>query len=449
MSFPKDFLWGTASAAHQVEGAYLEDGKGLGIWDAFAQEPKYINHGENGNIACDHYHRYKEDVAIMKAMGMKSYRFSISWPRVLPEGTGQVNEKGLQFYVNLVDELLAAGIEPMVSLYHWNQPMALYNRGGWKHPDSSDWFAHYTAVVANALKGKVRFWLTFNEPQCFIGGGLFGGWHAPFEKNETQVLMDATRNMLLAHGKAVRVLREICGDVMVGFAPTGPSFIPKSESAEDIEEARRRTFAVTKEDYLGSNAWWADPIFLGKFPEDAVEIFGEQLPKFTEEEWALVSAPLDLYGYNVYYSESLWPEKAPGYECGTYQGSPRTTMGWGITPEVLYWSTRFFYERYHTPILVTENGMANVDFVHLDGKVHDPQRIDYMHRYLQNLKRAAEEGIPVLGYQYWSVMDNFEWALGYDKRFGLVYVDYPTQQRIPKDSAWWYRDVIAANGENL
>lgn len=450
MSFPKNFLWGAASAAHQIEGAYNEDGKGLGIWDALTQEPGHVMHGENGNVACDHYHRYKEDVALLKKIGVKTYRFSVSWPRVLPNGIGEVNTIGLQFYQNLVDELLEAGIEPMVTLFHWNLPMELYKRGGWKNPEISDWFEEYTNVVVKALKGKVKYFITINEPQCFIGAGMKDGVHAPFETCSTVELMGITRNVLLAHGKAVKAIREICGqDVSVGMAPTGPCAIPKDTSKEAIEEARYRSFAIHKDTYLGSNAWWADPIFLGKFPEEAKAAFGELLPVFTKEEWQIVAAPLDFYGFNVYQAGDSIPNEPFSYERDAYTGSPRTAMEWMITPDVMYWSCKFLYERYKKPLLITENGMANNDFIFLDGKVHDVARIDFMHRYLLSLKKVIEDGIPVIGYMYWSIMDNYEWALGYDKRFGLIYVDYQTQERNLKDSAYWYREVIQSNGEML
>ena len=449
MTFPQSFLWGAASAAHQIEGAYREDGKGLGIWDALTQERGYIAHGENGNIACDHYHHWREDVALMKELGLKSYRFSVSWPRVLPEGVGQVNEAGIRFYVGLVDELRAAGIEPLVTLYHWNLPMALYERGGWKNPDSPDWFAEYTELMMKALGEKVKYWITFNEPQCIVGPGMKTGYGAPFEKNTDTVLIGVTRNILLAHGKAVETIRRLSPDAKVGFAPTGPCAIPASEDQAHIEEARQLSFTVPKGDYLGSNAWWADPILLGRFSPDAQAIFGDRLPDFTEEEWRLVAAPLDFYGFNVYQSLDYADPKPFTHERDAYPGSPRTAMGWKVTPEVMYWSCRFLHERYGLPLLVTENGMANCDWVSLDGQVHDPQRIDFVHRHLLQLKRAVEEGIPVLGYHYWSILDNYEWTEGYDKRFGLIYVDYPTQRRIPKDSAAWYSKVIQANGENL
>lgn len=446
--FCKDFLWGAASAAHQIEGAYLEDGKGMGIWDTFEQETGYIIRNENGNVACDHYHRYREDVAIMKELGLKSYRFSVSWPRVMPEGYGTVNEKGLQFYIDLVNELTEAGIEPMVTLFHWNLPTAIYELGGWENPQVVDWFEQYTDVVTTALGKKVKYWMTFNEPQLFIGAGLNAGVFAPFEKKSTEALMRISKNVYLAHGKAVRIIRKNCQNSIVGMAPTGEIVIPRDMNAESIERARILSFSMKKESFTSSITWWSDPVFFGKIPEDAQAIFGECLPVLTEEEWEIVTEPLDFYGFNVYQGlEDL--DSTEEYGPYAYPGSPKTSMDWNVTPEVLYWSCRFLYERYGKPIMITENGMSSFDWVSLDGKVHDPNRIDFLHRYLRSIKDAVSEGIPVLGYQYWSIMDNFEWINGYDKRFGLVYVDYRTQKRTIKDSACWYRDVIATNGEIL
>ena len=446
--FCKDFLWGAASAAHQIEGAYLEDGKGMGIWDTFEHETGYIIRNENGNVACDHYHRYREDVAIMKELGLKSYRFSVSWPRVMPEGYGTVNEKGLQFYIDLVNELTEAGIEPMVTLFHWNLPTAIYELGGWENPQVVDWFEQYTDVVTTALGKKVKYWMTFNEPQLFIGAGLNAGVFAPFEKKSTEALMRISKNVYLAHGKAVRIIRKNCQNSIVGMAPTGEIVIPRDMNAESIERARKLSFSMKKESFTSSITWWSDPVFFGKIPEDAQAIFGECLPVLTEEEWEIVTEPLDFYGFNIYQGlEDL--DSTEEYGPYAYPGSPKTSMDWNVTPEVLYWSCRFLYERYGKPIMITENGMSSFDWVSLDGKVHDPNRIDFLHRYLRSIKDAVSEGIPVLGYQYWSIMDNFEWINGYDKRFGLVYVDYRTQKRTIKDSACWYRDVIATNGEIL
>ncbi|MBR5376349.1 MAG: beta-glucosidase [Lachnospiraceae bacterium] len=451
--FPKDFLWGAASAAYQVEGAYREDGKGEGIWDHFSHEPGRCRHGDTGDVSCDHYHRFREDVAMMKELGLKSYRFSVSWPRVIPNGTGEVNEKGLKFYSDLVDELCAAGIEPMVTLFHWNYPMALYEKGGWKNDESPEWFAQYAKVVVDALSDRVGYFMIFNEPQLFIGAGHGIAFHAPFEKNPTKDMMKIYRNAFLAHGKALKVIRENAKrDVEVGMAPTGPVFIPENDSKEALEEARRKSFSITKDNYMFSNAWWADPIMLGRFPEEAKEIFGDDLPEFSDEEWALISAPLDFYGFNVYQASSslaFGEDRIAVHDEYSYEGSPRNALGWNITPKVLYYSPKFFYERYGKPVMVTENGMANVDFVSLDGKVHDPQRIDFVNRYLLQLEKAIDEGVEVLGYQYWSIMDNFEWADGFDPRFGLVYVDYRNENRILKDSALWYKNVIRTNGASL
>ena len=303
-------------------------------------------------------------------------------------------------------------------------------------------------MVTTALGKKVKYWMTFNEPQLFIGAGLNAGVFAPFEKKSTEALMRISKNVYLAHGKAVRIIRKNCQNSIVGMAPTGEIVIPRDMNAESIERARKLSFSMKKESFTSSITWWSDPIFFGKIPEDAQAIFGECLPVLTEEEWEIVTEPLDFYGFNVYQGlEDL--DSTEEYGPYAYPGSPKTSMDWNVTPEVLYWSCRFLYERYGKPIMITENGMSSFDWVSLDGKVHDPNRIDFLHRYLRSIKDAVSEGIPVLGYQYWSIMDNFEWINGYDKRFGLVYVDYRTQKRTIKDSACWYRDVIATNGEIL
>ncbi len=449
MSFSKDFLWGASSAATQIEGAWNEDGKGESIWDTFGHKGGYIAHSETADVACDHYHRYREDVALMKELGLKSYRFSISWPRVLPAGTGPVNQKGLEFYVKLCDELRAAGIKPLATLYHWDLPTALYEKGGWENPDSPLWFEEYVRTVAQALGDRVHAWLTFNEFQMFVGLGYVLGIHAPFSSSTSdQRLMGITRNILLAHGRAVSALRELTPSVLVGMAPTGDVHLPKDESPEAVEAARARTFSV-EGDYIVSNAWWGDPILLGRHPEGAKERFGDLLYTLSDQEWAQVSQPLDFYGYNCYQGTIDYPIDPMGYDNYGYQGCPRTLMTWNVTPDALYWSSKFLYERYRKPLIITENGFSGLDWVALDGRVHDGNRIDFMHRYLLGLKRAVDEGIPVLGYHCWSLLDNFEWAMGYDQRFGLIHVDYQTQKRTPKDSAYWYRDVIAANGETL
>lgn len=448
MKFAENFLWGTASAAYQVEGAYLEDGKGLNIWDAYCQEGNRVAHSENGNVACDHYHHFREDVKMMREMGIKNYRFSINWTRILPEGTGKINEKGLQFYSDLVDELLANDIEPLVTLFHWDYPLALHQKGGWLNRESSDWFAEYAKVVVDALSDRVKYWMTINEPQVFIGCGYAIGKFAPFEKHLPCDLTRMTHNVLLSHGKAVQVIRKYAKKKpVIGFAFATPCCTPTDNTPEAIEEARRKSFAVTRDRFPFELSWWADPIFFGKYPQEAYDVLGADMPEILPGDMEIISQPVDFYGVNIYESKAT--ENVYGYAENAYLGCPRTQMGWPVTPEVLYWSPKFLYERYKKPVLLSENGMAGHDWVHLDGRVHDAHRIDFMKRYLRELCRSAEDGAEIMGYMYWSIMDNFEWADGYDKRFGLVHVDYQTQERTIKDSGYFYRDVIQTNGQAI
>ncbi len=440
MAFSKDFLWGAASAAYQVEGAYDEDGKVPGIWDALSEG--HVAHGDNGNVACDHYHRYKEDIALMKEIGIKAYRFSISWPRVM-SGPDTVNEKGLDFYRKLVAELKAAGIEPMVTLFHWNLPMWAHEQGGWRNPQIVDWFLNYAKVVVDALSGQVSRWMTFNEPACFIGLGYVTGGHAPFETLKANSMEEGlddmvllSKHVLLAHGRTVQLIRErAILPAQVGMALNGALYEPKGTDEEAVKAAYDRTFPENPI-FFDIN-WWADPAILGTLP-------APMQGRITDEELAVIHQKLDFFGYNSYQSSNY--EEFAGPNPDVYPGMPRTAMGWPITPDALYWAAKTFYVRYGLPFLITENGMANLDFVMSDGKVHDPQRIEYMKGYISGLQRAAEEGVPMVGYTYWSIMDNFEWAEGYDKRFGLIYVDYRTQERTLKDSAYFYADVIRNNG---
>lgn len=442
MSFSKDFIWGAASAAHQIEGAYDEDGKGPGIWDALWEG--HVNHRENGNIACDHYHRYKEDVAIMKQMQLQAYRFSVSWPRIMPE-ENKINKRGLEFYQNLVQELLEAGITPMCTLFHWNLPMWLHEKGGWLCDEISDYFESLTEVVTDALSDKVSVWITMNEASTFTGAGYLDGIHAPFEtcepgsKKRLERMCRITRNVLLSHGKAVKVLRDRAVlKPQVGIAMDGTLWIPWKETEEEIEKARGITFADTADQHQVN--WWMDPIVKGTL-QDELALY------ITDEELNMIHRPIDFMGYNCYKANNYDDDN--GWNPAVYPGLPRTAMGWPITPDALYWAVRFYHERYKLPILISENGMANLDFVMSDGNIHDIQRIEYLKWYLKGLKRAVEEGYPAMGYLYWSVMDNFEWAEGYDKRFGLIYVDYQTQKRILKDSAVWYANVIRENGAKI
>ncbi len=449
MAFPKDFIWGVATAAYQVEGAWQEDGKGRSVWDDFCREPGKILDGHTGEIACDHYHRFREDIKLMKQLGIHAYRFSISWPRILPEGTGKVNEAGIHFYEELVDELLKNGITPYVTLFHWDYPSTLQRLGGWLNPESPDWFAEYTKVVAQRLGGKVKHFFTLNEPQCFIGLGYGNGEHAPGLVCSRKDCLLMAHHVLLAHGKAVRVLRQEVPDVKVGYAPTGTSYYPATNQAEDIEAARKAIFDIP-ERWTFSISLWSDPVLLGHYPEDAAKAFGEDMPEIAPGDMELISQPLDFYGQNIYNSRPVRADGKGGWEEVPLPiGYPHAATNWPITPKSLYWVPKFLYERYQMPIIITENGMSCHDAVSLDGKVHDPNRIDFNHRYLRELRRCAEDGVDVRGYFHWSLMDNFEWANGYNERFGLIYVDYTTQKRTPKDSFYDYQTIIAQNGENL
>lgn len=429
MSFKKDFLWCVSGAAAQQEGGYLDGGKGLNIWDALSEG--HIKNNDNCQVACDHYHRWKDDLQLLKEIGVNSYRFSISLARIYPTDEYIINEQGVKFYVDLVNELKRLNIEPVCTLYHWDMPLWLYRKGGWKNSLSVEWFERYTKTMVDAISDKVRYWITFNEPQCFVNLGYCTAAHAPFEENCESEMVNISRNVMFAHGKAVKVIRANAKlRPQVGFAPTpGGMVVPSSSRSED--QAYTDSFDIAGR--AGSATWWSDPIVLGKKWQGCDWLSNEDLKE--------IHQPLDFYALNIY-------EAANSSEV-TSIGAPQTTMGWRITPECMYWSAKFFYKRYGLPIMITENGMANIDFVYEDGKVHDPQRSEYLRLHLRNLKRANDEGIPVIGYSCWSFLDNFEWAEGYDKRFGLVYVDYKTQKRTLKDSAYVYREIIESNGENL
>lgn len=450
MGFPENFKWGAATAAYQVEGAAFEDGRGLSVWDVFCREPGKTFEGHTGERASGHYARFKEDVAIMKAIGLRAYRFSLSWPRIFPEGGGPQNQKGLDFYNRLVDELLDAGVQPYLTLFHWDYPYALYRRGGWLNPDSPRWFAEYAAAAANALGDRVSHWITLNEPQVFIALGHQFGTHAPGLKLSRAQTLQAAHNALLAHGQAAQALRANANKPRLGIAPATDNFTPDSESAQDIDAARARTFGVGE--HVGvTNAFWTDPVCLGKYPEAVWDAWKEDMPHIRTGDMQTIRQPLDFLGLNIYTARAV--KAAPEYPLGQIlprpTGYPITTYRWPITPHAMYWTPRFMHERYNLPLCVTENGVANMDWPHLDGKVHDPQRIDFLTRYLRCLARAIEEGVPVEGYFTWSFIDNFEWNEGFSQRFGLVYVDYKTHQRTLKDSARWYGKLIKTNGAIL
>ena len=435
--FPKDFLWGAATASAQIEGGWDEDGRTPSIWDV-APENK-IHNGENCRTACDHYHRFREDVAIITELGLKSYRFSLSWSRIIPE-EGKINEKGIAFYSALIDELLGAGIEPLITLYHWDLPIWMDKKGGWKTPEIREWFLEYTAVVMDAFSDRVKYWITFNEPQCFLMNGYMQGVHAPFQRDYLS-LPKITRNFMLTNAAVVKLIREKAKTPpVVGLSFAAGAFIPADEkNPESIELARQKSFH--KGMGTMNNRWWMDPILLGE-PVVAYGVYRSR-----QRDMKDIQVKLDFIGINNYsaFNYSDWG----GDKNADTTNLPKNSLGWVIDGRSMYWTVRFLYERYGVPIMITENGMSNQDAVNENGEVCDDIRIHYMEEYLRNLKQAMVEGVPVIGYQHWSLMDNFEWAEGYEPRFGMIYVDYKTGNRLIKKSGYYYRKIIETNGSEI
>ena len=451
MSFPKSFLWGAATSSYQIEGASTSAERGPNIYDVFCNRPGAVFMKQSGAVATDHVNRYKEDVGLMRQLSLRAYRFSIAWSRVLPDGVGRVHEAGLGFYDRLVDELLAAGIEPWVTLFHWDLPLALQHRGGWFNRDIAEWFGEYTRVVVDRLSDRVTKWMTLNEPQVFIHIGMGEGKIAPGLKLGLDEQIVACHNALRAHGRGAQVIRERAKKTpSVGWALVGRTDFPATDSAADIAAARAGTIGIRTHD-LWNNTWYADPALLGTYPEDGLRLFGPSCqPPIHPGDMDLIKQPLDFYGLNIYDGRKARSGANGEHELVPFaDGHPQTAIRWFVTPPSLYWGPRFIYERYKVPVYITENGLSNNDWVMLDGRVHDPQRIDYTTRYLRELERAIGDGVDIRGYFHWSLLDNFEWAEGYKERFGLIHVDFPTGKRTLKDSAHWYKRVIESNGAEL
>ncbi len=447
MMFPKGFIWGSASAAYQTEGGWDADGKGPNIWDEFSHVPGNIRNDDNGDIAADAYHRYAEDVQILKTLGLQAYRFSVNWARVLPEGSGKVNPAGLTYYDRLVDLLLENGITPYMTLYHWDLPSALNKSGGWLSRSTAVAFAEYAGLLAAHFDGRVRHTITINEPQIVLKLGYGDGIHAPGYRltNPEQCLV--MHHLLVAHGLAVRAIREkSSGPVQIGLSSTGELCYPSEDTPENRTAAYRQSFTLTENNWSFSHNLFLDAACLGHYPENApdwVKAFAETVPA---TDWAIITQKQDFLGLNVYNGHEV---NAEGQYVARYTGYPRTAIKWPVTPDVLHYGPLWLYQRYGLAILVTENGQSCNDRIFLDGAVHDPDRIDFLHRYLLALGKAAEEGVPLQGYFHWSLTDNFEWHQGYDERFGLVYIDYRNCDRILKDSARWYAEVVRTNGASL
>ncbi|MFF8382734.1 GH1 family beta-glucosidase [Streptomyces kanasensis] len=450
LAFPTGFRWGTATAAYQIEGAADEDGRTPSIWDTFSRVPGKVRNGDTGDIAADHYHRMAEDVALMRDLGVTDYRFSVAWPRVQPTGRGPALQKGLDFYRRLVDELRAAGIRPVATLYHWDLPQELEDGGGWPHRETAERFAEYAALVAGALGDRVATWTTLNEPWCAAFLGYASGVHAP-GRTDPAASLRAAHHFNLAHGLAVGALRAaLPASTEVSLTLNLHAVRPLTGSEADADAARRV-------DALG-NRVFLDPVFHGRLPEDLVADTAALTDwSFVRDgDLAAASAPVDSLGIN-YYSPTVvaagthegpspWPgaerhvrfEPAPG---------PRTAMDWPVDADGLHeLLTRLRDELPHVPLMVTENGAAYDDYADPSGEVHDPERVAYLRQHLAAVHRALADGVDVRGYFLWSLLDNFEWAYGYGKRFGIVHVDFASQRRTPKDSARWYGEVIARGG---
>lgn len=449
MSFPKDFVWGAASSSYQIEGAWDEDGKGRSTWDDFCRVEEAVRNGDTGDVACDSYHRYPEDVALLKALGANAYRFSVSWSRIFPEGAGTVNEKGLKYYDDLVDMLLDNGIEPYMTLYHWDLPSTLEKQGGWRSRGTAEAFENYASLMAKHFDGRVKNYITINEPQCFISQGYECGRFAPGLSLPIGEVDKCMHNVLLAHGLAVRALRDGSSvPVSISVVSTGRFCYPleHTDSAENAAKQTMFSFPGGNYSWMYTHHWLFDATVFGHYPENSPEHLLKYAESMSQSDWDIIAQPTDYLGVNIYHGN---PTDLSGNVVPFYPGFPRTATKWAVTPEAMYYGPKFLYERYKMPMLIAENGLSCNDRVYLDGKVHDFERVDFLKRYLGQLKRACEEGLPVTGYLEWSLLDNFEWASGYDERFGIVYVDFLNGKRIPKDSFLWYAGIIRDNGENI
>lgn len=427
--FPAGFTFGIATSAYQIEGATSEDGRGPSIWDTFCREPGRIRDGSSGDVACDHYHRWEADLDLIAALGVNAYRFSVAWPRVQPDGRGPVNAAGLDFYERLTDGLLARGIEPHVTLYHWDLPQPLQDTGGWPNRDTAERFAEYAAAVAGRLGDRVRSYATLNEPWCSSILSYEIGEHAPGLRDR-RLALAAAHGLLLGHGLALPELRRQAPRAAAGIVLNLGPQMPASDRPEDVAAARLADGRF--------NRWFLEPLLRGEYPRDVWEACRADVPEVREGDLALIAAPLDFLGVN-YYSRGVLSASGGGVPAG----APVTAMGWEIYPQGLTDLLLRLQADYPglPPILITENGAAFTDRLE-EGQVHDPERVRYLQTHLAALRRALDAGVDVRGYFAWSLMDNFEWAYGYEKRFGLVYVDYPTQTRVLKDSGHWYRQFL-------
>ena len=445
IQFPKDFIWGAATASYQIEGAWQEDGKGESVWDHFAHTPGKIKNGDTGDVANDHYHRYVDDVALMKEIGLRAYRFSTAWPRILPQGRGKVNQAGLDFYSRLVDELLAADITPFVTLYHWDLPQALQEEGGWAARSTAEAFVEYTDAITRHLGDRVKNWMTHNEPAVDAILGHLWGNHAPGVKDVAQTVSSA-HHLLLSHGWAVQTIRRNCPGAEAGIVLNAAHTVPASASKADHDERRIEDGIWVR--------WFLDPLYGRQYPADAVEYYRQEAKKdvmgcVQPGDFEAIATPIDFVGLN-YYLRRVVRADVPEEEnlpVTLVEDGEHTEMGWEVYPDGLYNLLNRFYHEYQVPKLyITENGASYSNGPDADGRVRDVRRTQYLRDHFTSAKRVIDCGVPLAGYFVWSLIDNFEWAHGYSQRFGIIWIDYETQQRILKDSALWYKEVIKNNG---
>lgn len=440
-ALPPDFTWGVATAAYQIEGAVAEDGRSPSIWDTFSHTPGTIDNGDTGDVACDHYHRVPEDIGLIKQLGADAYRFSVAWPRVVPGGDGPVNKAGLDFYDRLVDGLLEAGVTPFATLYHWDLPQGLQDRGGWTVRETSEHFAAYASHVVERLGDRVKDWATLNEPLCSAWIGHLEGRMAPGLTDLTAAVR-ASYHLHLGHGLAVRAIRAASSDARVGIVNNLSPIEPASTGAPDLAAARRADGHI--------NRWWLDPILGRGYPQDMVELYGVELP-VRPGDLETIAAPLDWLGLNYYFRQIVSADPdgpAPHAQQVSVPGARLTHMDWEVHAEGLEQLLLRLTGEYGVQrIYVTENGSAYEDAVAADGSVHDPERVRYLEEHLAACARAVAKGAPLAGYFAWSLLDNFEWAYGYDKRFGLVHVDYATQRRTVKSSGRRYAELVREHAE--
>ncbi|WAA11340.1 GH1 family beta-glucosidase [Fervidibacillus albus] len=437
IQFPKDFLWGAATASYQVEGAANEDGRKPSIWDTFSRTPGKIKNGDHGDVACDSYHRYEEDIEIMADLGINVYRFSVAWPRVIPDGVGEVNERGLDFYRRFIDKLLDAGIEPILTLYHWDLPQALHDQGGWANRATVDAFVKYAEVLFKEFDGKVKYWLTINEPWCVSFLSNFIGEHAPGNR-DLNLALQISHHLLLAHGKTVQRFREIGISGKIGYAPNVEWKEPFSNRKEDIEASRREVGFLLD--------WFFDPVFKGQYPKFLVDWFNEKGGTFEikEGDMEIINERIDFLGINFYTGSYSRYKKGHGFfdSENVDIGFAKTDINWNIFPDGFYKVLLEIKNKYgDIPIVITENGACYNNEPEF-GRVKDTGRIKYFQSHLASLRRAMDSGVNIKGYCVWSLLDNFEWAHGYSMRFGIVHVDFRTLDRTKKDSFYWYKQLI-------